>query len=121
MVTGEAPIESSSASGHAQYEPERKERKTEKPRIDATNKVHRASNGVYTHNRRGMPLCQEFQTGNCYSTSGIFCPVHNGAVHQCNKCLAEKHGGSACNLTPREPSYGKGRGKKGKGRGKRHE
>ena len=57
----------SSASGHTQYEPERK---TEKPRIDAPNKVHRASNGVYTHNRRGMPLCQEFQTGICHSTAG---------------------------------------------------
>ena len=76
---------------------------------------------VCTHNRRGMPLCQEFQTGNCHSTSGIFCPVHNGAVHQCSKCLAEKHGGNACNLTPREPSYGKGREKKGRRRGKRHD
>ena len=56
-----------------------------------------------------------------HSTSGIFCPVHTGSVHQCSKGLAEEHGGNACNLTPREPSYGKGRGKKGKGRGKRHD
>ena len=76
-----------------------------KPGLDPTNKVHRASDAAYTRNRRGVPLRQEFQTVNCHSTSGFFCPVHTGSVHPCSKCLAEKHGGNACNLTPREPSY----------------
>ena len=120
VVTGEAPIETKSGGGagndhHPEPDPKRR-KTTQKPRVEQKAKVHRESNGVYTHDRRGMALCAEFQSGNCASTTGIYCPRSSGTVHQCNRCLSEKHGGNSCSLAPREPSYGKG--KKGKGKGK---
>ena len=47
---------------------------TQKPRVEQPAKVHREANGVYTQNRRGVTLCAEFQSGNCASTTGIYCP-----------------------------------------------
>ena len=45
----------------------------------------------------------------------IFCPRNENLVHQCNKCL----GDNSCNMTPKEPSVGRGFGNKGKGKGNR--
>ena len=96
-----------------------KRRRIERPRTEFT-KVHREANGVYTHNRCGIPLCSDFQTGACAaSTRGSTCPRNGNTSHQCNKCLGDGHGGASCSLTPREPNYGFGKGKKGKGKGKR--
>ena len=121
VITGEAPTKNKSrgAAGRDNHpEQDRKRRKTtQKPRVEQSAKVHRESNGVYTHNRRGVALCADFQSRNCASTTGIHCLCASGTVHQCNRCLSEKHGGSSCTLTPHEPSFDS-EGTIGKGKGK---
>ena len=85
VVTGEAPMENKSggAAGRDNHpELDRKRRKTtKKPRIEQTTKVHRESNGVYTHNRRGVALSADFQSGNCASTTRISYPRASGRVY----------------------------------------
>ena len=86
--------------------------------------VHNVSNGVFTTNRTGAPLCADFQRGACQGVSnGIQCPRDSSKVHLCEKCLGQ-HPGSSCTNTPRPNSAsraaGRGRGaNKGGGKGKR--
>ena len=68
VITGEAPTERThpaqslpAPSGNDNA----KRRRVERPRMEQTSKVHRETNGACTHNRRGVPLCADFQTGAC--------------------------------------------------------
>ena len=117
IITGEAPVEhGAQSSAHPQVQPEAKRRKM---RPTSDTRAHRVSNGVFTHNRSGIALCADFQTGACQNGRGSTCSRNPSLSHQCNKCLAERHGGSTCNLTPKE-NVAKGAGKgRIKGKGKR--
>ena len=119
VVTREAPFTSQPATSSSSLpgvETITKRRKITRP--GQPNKVHKELDGVFTHNRRGAQLCPDWQTGNCQVGPGVTCPKNPALIHQCNKCLGDKHGGSRCNGTPRQPSSGK---RKGKGKRKRQE
>ena len=65
-VDGEAPSPvEQQFRGEPRTMPEPKRRRIDKPHVDQANKVHREINGSYTHNRRVVALCAEFQSGNC--------------------------------------------------------
>ena len=103
VITGEAPVEQQ-FRGEPRTVPEPKRRRIDKPHVDQAKKVHREINGSYTHNRRGVALCAEFQSGKCQRGPTIFCPRNENLVHQRKKCHGESHGGNSCNMTPKEPS-----------------
>ena len=91
-------------------------------------KVHNVgADGLYATSRSNKPICPGFTAGTCTGAtqSNHFCPVNPNFVHQCNKCLDWRHGGSGCSLTtatamPNAVAHqnkgGKG-GKQGKGKG----
>ena len=54
---------------------------TKKRQKSATDKQHRVSNGRYTHNRSGLPLCEAFQTGACKETIGNKCANNPSLGH----------------------------------------
>jgi hypothetical protein len=70
------------------------------------------SGGRYTHNRKGIEICNLYNEGNCY-TKGSTCAKGN-RVHQCNLCLAV-HPGSTCSkvvATEKKKGGKRGGGKK---------
>ena len=97
-----------------------------------TGTIHNVSNGMYSTNRKGIPLCEGFQTGACLQSDPRTnrCTANPGTAHQCRKCLGTSHGagtGSGCPALAPADSHtavrfnkgGKGDGKgKGKGKGK---
>ena len=86
------------------------------------NKVHKTGeDGLFSHNRRDVPLCPGFQKGQCHSRAGSSaCPKDRSLVHQCAKCLHEKHGAERCsNDMAAEPPSKRLKGGKGKGKGKK--
>jgi len=90
-----------------------------KPRKREFQKVHNVnSDGLLTHNRRGTPLCMDYQKGECSNKPGtIMCPKDRSNVHQCAKCLHERHGAHRCNNEAlSEPSSKRAKGGKGKGK-----
>ena len=93
----------SAAPSSAAYA-EQKGNKGNRSRPYPEQKCHAVTDGVFTHNRGQSKLCQAFQTGNCSEGRGGWCPVNWGERHQCNKCLADSHGGAVCTLSPRPPS-----------------
>ncbi len=70
------------------------------PRI----KYHIVANGAFTHNRAGLKLCEGVQSGQCSgSTSYGRCPRNGEQVHQCCKCLDNRHGATSptnCTWSP---------------------
>ena len=102
------------------------------PRKQQKTRSHSVSNGKFTHNRSGVPLCNGFNAGTCNETSnGIKCNKNPSLVHQCNLCLSIDHNGSTCTKAappsshktfgPRGGDGGKGKGKgKGGNKGKNH-
>ncbi|CAK0821560.1 unnamed protein product, partial [Prorocentrum cordatum] len=61
-----------------------------KPRFD---KSHRVVEGCFTHNRRDIRLCADFQKGQCTQVGpGGRCARDPRAAHQCAKCLDQRHG-----------------------------
>ena len=80
-----------------------------------------SSGGVYTANRKGNKLCQDYQTGACGQTlPGDVCPRDRTQRHQCAKCLGSHHGQNKCGNTGVKAPYQKFSKKheKGKGKGK---
>ena len=73
--------------------------RTERQRNEFLAKVHRESNGVYAHDRRGVAFCKEFQTGWCLTGRGLTCPHELGAPVQ--QVSGERQDVSSCNLVPR--------------------
>ena len=66
------------------------------------------ADGTYTHNRRGLELCQKYNSGTCDNKiANSRCP--QGRQHQCSKCL-QGHAAIECG--------GKGKSSEGKGKGK---
>ena len=99
----------------------------EPPRRQPTypaERVHRVNaEGLPTHNRRGMALCEEYQTGKCTKTKGGYVCGHDKyKVHQCGRCLAQGHGREhphECrNTIASVPSTKGGKGGKGGKNGK---
>jgi len=90
-------------------------------RLAPMDKTHNTdSSGNLTTNRRGIPLCGEFQNDQCSSRgNSTICPKDGSKVHQCAKCLSPAHGSVICsNKAARAPVIkrkgdGKGKGKKG--------
>ena len=85
-------------------EPNAKKRRV--PRPGQSSKFHNEVGGVYTHNRQGRQLCPDWQAGTCKVGPGVACSKNPELVHQCNKCLEDRHGGSRCNKTPHASSSG---------------
>ena len=119
-LTGEAPIATSSSSlarAGGKRHPAAGTEAMERPA-----KTHRVAEGCFTHNRRGSPLCEEYQHGRCNALRGITCPRDSRRTHQCAKCLDPGHGAHSpteCTKSPAEPSVGRTPKGKGKGKGQR--
>ena len=59
-------------------------------------KSHRVANGRYITNRSDIPLCAGFQRGQCGAAlQGGLCPVDHVSIHQCCRCLSDRHGGES--------------------------
>jgi hypothetical protein len=72
------------------------------------------SNGSFTSNRGGSPLCDVWQSGPCASKALGQCASNPSKRHQCAKCLSPSHGAffpTTCNATPAAPKVGKSAGK----------
>ena len=103
------------------------------PKKSNLERHHNVSNGTYSTNRRGDPICSGFQDGSCKEMdTNRKCAKDGKSVHQCNRCLGTDHIGSECTKTPAvgaQPSWvrfsgkGKSKGKygspKGGGKGKK--
>lgn len=70
-----------------------------------------AADGSFAVNRKGVMLCEGFQTGTC--TAKIRgtekCAADPSKVHQCSKCLSTAHGSQhpqLCSKTPAPPPPG---------------
>ena len=50
-----------------------------------SQKVHRVSNGRYTHSRKGVPICMGWQNGSCTVHTNGRCTVDGQSVHVCNR------------------------------------
>jgi len=120
MVQGDAPVANDSGQGSTGGTNDSSRGKKKHPASPSGfQKVHNVTEGIYTTNRRGLPLCQDFQRGMCDSIdANRRCRKNGNDVHQCNKCLCPDHGGRDCGKAPRMFSEGKGKKGKGKGRGK---
>jgi len=92
--------------------------------------AHNVANGLYTSNRRHIPICPGWQDGSCTSHDPRTnrCSVNSELVHQCAKCLSSAHGanvGTGCNASPppvasarvQPKGGGKGGGKQQRGKG----
>ena len=100
-------------------------RQSETKHLQKHEKKHSIDgNGLLTTNRRGIPLCSGFQAGQCESRgTSIVCPADRAKVHQCAKCLSDKHGSekpcpnppAKAPSAPKQRGKGGGKGKKGKG------
>ena len=110
VVSGETGV------GAERTAPGRKRRREggpEPPEDRLPAKVHRVVDDTFTHNRRGVRLCQDFRTGDCEGDNhGGRCRRDPSCVHQCSICLLLGHGRS------QHERKGSGKGKKGKGGGK---
>ena len=81
-------------------------------------RVHRGSNGIFTHNRRGVALCPDFQSVSCPTGRGNTCGTRILRTSVTSVSQNVK-GGSVCKLSPKEPvARGAGKGKDKK-KGKR--
>ena len=83
-----------------------------------------ASSGPHSANRRNTPLCDAFQHSACGPPApGNKCPNDSSKVHQCSRCLSDRHGADSCPGSKGKSGKGKrgskgktGKGKKGKGK-----
>ena len=126
LVEGDAPLAGGSLSaasaseGHHEPPPSAPKRNREARVEKATKTTHKVTDGAFTHNRANYKICPDFQSGQCTEVdrSG-WCIKHAWSVHQCTKCLSDRHGAfhpNECGKTPGEP---RGAGRKGKGKGKK--
>jgi len=77
------------------------------------------ADGLFTTNRVGRELCLTFRRGECQQSVRGSCPNRLDLVHQCAKCLDQRHGAThptACTAVAKPPQKGRGGGK-GRGRG----
>ena len=124
MLSGDAPVAADGSTGGTADKRRRPSVSSVGTPPSSPAKVHNVSNGIYSTNRSGVRLCEDFQRGTCEGVDlNARCRANPDKVHQCNKCLAADHSGKDCTKSPRPPSSGsKGRGKgkkKGKGAGRR--
>jgi hypothetical protein len=110
MVDGDAPVQSASASHSAaasSQQPQQppKQHASQQQRGKAQQRGHYIDdNGRHTANRRGTPLCADFQAGSCSGGRNGMCTKGNLA-HQCAKCLSVGHGADACyNTAAKDPA-----------------
>jgi len=131
----EVPALNASSASSAGKGASRRGQKRERnpPARDKTGrvKVHHISDGKFTHNRAGKPLCVDFNLGTCTavvkapSGVGTVCAKDKLSAHQCSACLQPHPANSAAcqgNTTDRYnpgaivrdgESRGKSKGKKG--------
>ena len=74
-------------------------------------------NGCYVTNGKGHRICEGFQNGSCTKMKDSRCIHDVNAVHCCNKCLGNNHGGAHPSKCPAKPKAKAGKAK-GKGKGK---
>eukprot|EP00971_Amphidinium_carterae_P330897 6464168-Amphidinium_carterae.2 len=105
MVTGEAPVKSSTPKGLSRSGALPKQIK--KPREQYERQHVVGKDGHYTSNRRGVELCRGWQDGGCtYTVNGNKCGRNTSRAHQCARCLSTDHGASSCkhSSSPSAPS-----------------
>ena len=73
IITVKAPVEPGTQSSAPQSVHSKAKRRKTRPTSDT--RVHRESNGVFTHNRRGVALCPDFQSGSCPNGRGNTCGI----------------------------------------------
>ena len=67
-------------------------------RTESSNQ-HNVQDGVHLTNRRGVPLCRDYNEGTCTTTGrNVACGTNPNLIHLCNKCL-HPHPGSTCSMT----------------------
>lgn len=120
-VDGDAPVAGRAGSSGDVIPPGRPRERgpKRKPGNDTPReKHHMVRDGLYTHNRNRVALCEDFNSAQgCEQSNGIWCRRHPEHVHQCAKCLSSSHSAVSCNASPKSP--GKGKPGKGKGKGKK--
>ena len=90
------------------------------PRRGFERQHRQTAEGLMTHNRRGLGLCQPFQRGECGASGpNAVCPRDQSLRHQCARCLQLGHGLHQCtsNVSLQDNTR-KGKGGKGGGKGK---
>ena len=139
VVEDDAPIGNSSSQGNggSQRTPLQQTRDGPKRAVSQDTRAFKSqrlhnigSNGRALTNRKGKPLCAEFQTGACLECvpgRGPTCVKDPNKMHQCEICLSPQHGASflkPCKqplvkapTLPTSSSSGKGN-RKGKGKSK---
>jgi len=113
----------SASSAHADAPSKRGAKRQADDAPQKKNTHHKVTDGKFTHNRAGFPLCADFNAGTCdretQAGKGTSqrCAKDKHSVHQCHNCLG-KHPASSnmCqgNTTEKQPF----KGGSGKGRGK---
>jgi hypothetical protein len=90
-----------------------------KRRATGDRRVHETTNGKYTHNRKGKPLCPGFNSGSCKNTvRGSWCGDRQEHVHLCDRCLGN-HTSLECGHKDMPQTHWAKKGfRKGKGKGK---
>ena len=72
---------------HAGDHPQAKKSKTRAARrYQGEDKSHMGTDGLYTHNRKGLEICRLFNQGKCGSEKAQG-KCKSGRTHQCDKCL----------------------------------
>eukprot|EP00971_Amphidinium_carterae_P337282 6474019-Amphidinium_carterae.2 len=119
MLGDDAPIQATANKRVADEEP--RARATAKPKMAPGSRQHNLhpDTGDLRTNRRGVPLCEAFNRGECTATTlDNRCANAPHMAHQCSRCLSIHHGVHQCTQEkpslPR-PNMGKGKAK-GKGR-----
>ena len=67
-----------------------------------------------TCNNNGTSLCGDFQHGRCGKAVGGRCPRDKNAVHQCARCLDNRHGAVGCKAVIKTKTKNQRRGQKRK-------
>ena len=137
FVEGDAPISNASGSqrsttaiadpfGHS-YPPPPVAHGAGRPPKKPRTSYNVGTDGLHKITRTGVPICEEYNKGNCTATNqGAWCAKNPNEMHICSRCLQSRHNASQnlCTVTAPEPKRaayqsGKGKGgKKGKGKGK---
>jgi hypothetical protein len=67
------------------------------------------SGGRYTHNRKGVELCNMYNEGNCNTGKGGLCQKNPDRAHQCNLCLSTHQGCQCSKVVAPAKKQGKGK------------
>ena len=101
------------AADNAGGAPPKKQAKTEQ---EHARDLSQRSEGKFTHNRKGNPICAQFNAGQCQTAAHTKCPQGS---HQCSNCLVGTHPSTSCTKgAAKGGDKGAWRAQKGQGKGR---